>query len=614
MLKNNKAQISIFVIVAIIIVGAILAYSLSTRIYPLESISPELKPAYDNYLSCITKEAKAAIDLAESQGGFIEVPEYNPGSEYAPFSSQLNFFGFTVPYWYYLTNNGLIKEQVPTKKEIENQIAKYIGNRINDCNFEDFYNQGISLNFSTPKVEVDLADTSLKVEVSSPITISKEEKVTRKSSHLVEINTKLGRFHNLAMDIYQKQKKEAFLENFSVDILRLYAPVDGVELSCGPKIWKTQEVFSNIQDGLEANLAFLKLKGKYYTIQNRTDEYFVINKETNEAVRFLYSKAWPNTIEITGAENELMIANPIGQQEGLGILGFCYAPYHFIYDLRFPVMIQIYDNEEIFQFPVVVILDKNVPRKAIFSELDEEEDFDLCEYKTQDIEVNIYDSSLKKINANISYNCFNQECSLGQALEGKFIGKAPACLNGYIIAESRGYTDKKEPLSTNSESTADLILDKEHNIKLDIKLNNKDFTGTAILNFKGEKTITIAYPEVKSIDISEGFYNITLQIYSNSSITIPQSIKTQCTETSASSLAGIFGITKEKCFDITLPETKIEYALIGGGITEEYLLEYDLEKQNLIVYADSLESPTSLEKLQYNYEIFESKKINLEFK
>ena len=29
-----------------------------------------------------------------------------------------------------------------------------------------------------------------------------------------------------------------------------------------------------------------------------------------------------------------MIAKPVGTEQGMGIMGFCYSPYHFVYDIN----------------------------------------------------------------------------------------------------------------------------------------------------------------------------------------------------------------------------------------------------------------------------------------
>jgi len=611
---GKKGQVTIFIIIALVLVASVGVYfAVKERIF-FPEVPAEFKPVYDFYLECIRQETQNAMDLAGSQGGRVYVPDYIPGSEYAPFSSQLNFLGFPIPYWYYVSGNGLIKEQVPTKADMEKDIARFIEERHNLCNFDKFYAQGFSINFGTPRVNVKVEDTKILVDVSAALAVSREDQSALKTEHKIELNSKLGKFHRLAMEIYGKQKTEAFLEDYSIDVMRLYAPVDGVDLSCSGSIWKTREVSDTIKSGLESNIGAIRFKGDYYTLRDKRDEYFVVDKEVDESVSLIYSRSWPTKIEIVGegVDRELMVAKPIGNQEGLGLMGFCYSPYHFVYDISFPVLVQIFDEQDVFQFPVVVVIDKNVPRKAIFSEITPEEEFDLCEFNTQDVQVSIFDITLKPVDANISYNCFTQQCSLGESKNGVFAGKAPACVNGYLYLRAGGYAEKRQLFSTNTEVFADVILDKEYEVELALDVGARPFAGTAIVSFAGERSVSTVLPESSKIKISEGFYNVTVFAYSNASITLPASSKTQCTEVPRGGIFGFFGGSREECIDISIPETKIESALVGGGRGEIYILPSDLEKGKITLKVDAFPIPTSLEQLQLNFEAFEGSGVGLD--
>jgi hypothetical protein len=612
-LMGKRGQVAIYVIIAIVIVGIIVTFFAFRGQIFAPSIPAELKPVFDYYALCIEEQTREAISLAESQGGHVETGEYIPGSDYAPFSSQLNFLGFPVPYWYYLTGNGLIKESVPTKSEMGNEISTFVEERLNaNCNFDAFYAQGFDINMSQPSAKTTIQDAQVVVDVNAPLTISKGGSSAIKTTHSVTFSSKLGKLYNTATSIYDKEKTSAFLENYSTDVLMLYAPVDGAEISCSGRVWKTREVVDELKSGLEANIAMLKLKGDYYTLANKENNYFVIDMPTDEAVNFLYSRQWPTKIEIFGADNELMIAEPVGTQEGMGVMGFCYAPYHFVYDVKFPVMVQVLDGNEIFQFPVVVIIDKNMPRQGLPSTLEVgAEEVDICQFKTQDVDINIYDTELNKVDANLSYICFNQQCNLGSSEGGEFIGKAPACLNGYLRARANGYAEKKQLFSTNEEVAADVILDREYDVNLELEVGGEPLDGTAIVTFTGARAVSTALPDAEKIKLSEGLYNVTVYAYGNSSVTIPSSTKTQCTETAREGLLGLFGATQKKCFDITIPETKLDYALIGGGKSEIYILPSDLEKGRMKLKVDSMPMPSSIDELQNNYQAFDGMGVAL---
>lgn len=609
---NKKGQLAIIIILALVITGVVVTYFVVKGNISHGGVSTEFKPVYEAYSSCIRDKTAAALEIAGSQGGRIYLKPFIPGSEYAPFSSRLNFMGIGVPYWFYVAGNGVVKENIPTKREIENEVAEYVREKIPDCNFESLYRQGFSIKFGEPSVTVDIRDKEVEVNVNSMVSASKENDSAVKKEYDVILKSKFGEFYNTAREIYNKEKNNAFLEKYGVDVLNSYAPVDGVEIECSPKVWQTREVVSKLKDGLEANIGAIKMDGDYYTLGSKKDEYFVVDQKVDDSVNLIYSKNWPTKVEISGSSGELMIADPVGNKEGLGVMGFCYAPYHFVYDVSFPVMIQIYDAEEMFQFPVVAIIDNNLPREGIAGTVRPEEEFDVCQFKTQDIEIRTYDNKLNPMDANISYTCFDSECTLGESKDGTFVGKAPACVNGYLRARAKGFADKKIIFSSNEEVSADIIMDREYNTTLDLKVGGQMLKGNAVVLFEGNQVVSAMLPDSPNIKLTEGLYNVTVYVYGNSSIVIPATTKRECTTVSKGGLAGLFGMTEEKCFNINIPSTKIDYALVGGGRSSVYLLPSDLDDGNLKLSVDSLPVPSSIDALANNYELFNVKGVEIE--
>ncbi|MCH7850945.1 MAG: hypothetical protein IH845_04855, partial [Nanoarchaeota archaeon] len=135
---NNKAQITIFVIIAIVLVGGILAYFTLRDNLGGRRVPVELEPVYEYYLECLEETTRDGIRLLGEQGGYIETPEFEPGSSFMPFSNQLDFFGQGVPYWLYISGNNLLKEQVPSKSFMESELSIYVGEHSTNCNFDEY--------------------------------------------------------------------------------------------------------------------------------------------------------------------------------------------------------------------------------------------------------------------------------------------------------------------------------------------------------------------------------------------------------------------------------------------------------------------------------------------
>ena len=562
------------------------------------------------------------IQIAGSQGGYIEIPEFEPGSEYAPFSNQLEFLGQPVPYWYYISGNGVAKEQIPSKKEIEKQLREYIEKNIATCDFSALRNKGYEINVSAPKADVSISKNVVGVNVNMPLSVSKNEKSEIKSRHDVSVFSKLGKFYDLANEIYNKEKEESFLENYSVDALYNYAPVTDIEISCAPKFWNAEDVANDLKSGLSANIGAIKLNGEYYSLSKKENNYFVLPIETDESASFVYDTRWPSRVEIWPAENNLLIAQPVGLEEGLGILGFCYIPYHFVYDVYYPVLVQIYDDNEIFQFPVAVIIDKSNPRKSLETTDSAIDEIGICNYPTTSIDVYTFDSQLQPVEADIEFQCFSDLCNIGSTVvegtDAHIQETFPSCINGKITAKAEGYVSQDYIISTNTPGVANILMDKLYDLDVEVVaggLDVKDRKGQALINFQGERYSTsLFYPEQTSIKLAEGFYNVSVQVFSESSLTIPASTSSNCVQVPKPGIFGFFGSISEQCFSVDIPSQNLGSALSAGGKSSEFILETNLKNSNnMKISVPNLPSVTSLDQLQANYQLIDYQNIALEF-
>ena len=615
--ENKTAQLTIFIIIAIVLVGATVGFFMFRESFISEKIPGNIEPIYTSFLFCLEGDTLAGIDILESQAGYISLPDFEPGSGYMPFSSQLDFLGNPIPYWYYVSGNNIQKEQVPSREDMEDHLEEFVETKITECIFDEYYEQGFEISQGEPKAKVSIRGNEVEVKLDMDLGIDNEEDNVLIRSHKVVVKSKLGNLYDSAKKIYEQEQRTLFLENYAVDTLRIYAPVDGVKLTCSPMTLSADEIFDELQEAIEANTLALKIKAGDYSLKDKENKYFIVDVSVDADVRFINSKEWASSFEVAPSEGNILIAKPVGNQPGLGILGFCYVPYHFVYNVKYPVLIQVQSGEEIFQFPVAVVVQGNKPREALDVSAVEIKLPELCKYKNSLVKVNVYDTGLNPVEADISYECFGTNCEIGKTslttpLEEEF----PQCVNGYILAKAEGFEDAKYLYSTTESGSVDIILDKLYELNIDLKLDNKIYTGDVIISFISDKSSkTIVYPEQKSVELSEGQYEIQVYIYRNSSIKLEETTHEQCVEVVQTGLGGLFGLTREKCFDIKIPSQIISNALSGGGKENYYILESELQSANTIeINAESLPLPKSIEQLQNNYLLFEDKNLEVYFK
>jgi hypothetical protein len=610
---NKKGQVTIFIIVAVILVAAVGGFFVVRGTIMQDNVPAEIQPIYNSFLSCVEGTILTGINLLESQGGYIELPEFEAGSNYMPFSSQLNFLGSTVPYWYYVSGNNIEREQIPTKLEMQEHLGGFIENQINNCDLTKFYEEGYLIYQGIPQASVNIKDNSVSVDLEMDLKVESSETTILVEDHSVSVDSFLGKLYENAKKVYEQEQEELFLETYGIDILRLYAPVDGVELTCSPKTWSSDQVFNELQEAIEENTITLKSKGGDYDISEE-EEYFVINLDldSNVEANFINSRDWPYSFEVNPSSGNFLVAEPIGIQPGLGILGFCYAPYHFIYDMKYPILVQISEDNEIFQFPFAVVIQGNNKREPFEGNASAAPNFELCENRNTPVSVNVYDSDLNSLEADISYECLGEICDIGKSpVSSNF----PQCINGHVLARAEGYADAEFLFSTTNGGNAEIILEELHPINVNLKVDGLSSEESAVIYFKSEEdSQIIAYPEQKTINLISGNYDIEVYLYKDSSLEFEATTLEQCVDIPRGGVAGILGLKEESCIDVEMPEQLITNVLAGGGSGTYYVSGFELENYNSIeLDVEMLETPGNIDQLYNNYLLFENQEVRVSF-
>jgi len=609
-LRNSqfkRGQVTIFIILAIILVAGIAAYFIlrSTSPSSQANVPSEFQPAYNQFVSCIEDSAKTGINVLESQGGYIYLPAFEPGSLYQPFSSQLNFLGNPIPYWYYISGNNIGKEQVPNETFMENQLAQFIDNKIRYCDFGS-YSSEFEIQEGNPQARVTINPSTVDINLDMGLTFSKGNQSFFLKSHKVELNSELGNLYKSAKTVYDYEQSSFFLENYTLDALRNYAPVDGIDLSCSPKTWDANNVVDSLKQAIPENIMSLR------TESNGTN-YFDVNVPVNN-LRFITSSNWPSSFEINPTEGSTMIAKPLGNQDGLGVLGFCYVPYHFVYSIKYPVLAIIRSGSEVFQFPIAVVIDNNLARKSPNSTVVASQNVPLCSQGRTNVTVDVYDTQSNPVNASLSYECFSNTCDIGQTQNGHFEGGFPQCANGYIVASADGFKNSRTLFSTISGGSVSIVMDKLYNETVNFKLGGSQYSGSAIITFTDSdgSSQTISYPNQKNIILAEGNYTIQAYVYQNSSINVGATSTQQCINVPSGSVLGAIGATQQQCYNVNIPSQIISTALAGGGSSSNYFSESLLANSNILsVDAPSFPAPSSLQQLQNNYVLLQDKKLTV---
>jgi len=186
---NKNAQLTIFIIIAILIIAVIvLFFAFRSGIQREKPTSPEIAPIKNFVEECIYNVGEDALYFIGLHGGY-----------YVP-----NKFSTSLGIPYYIKDN---KTLMPAKENIELEISKYVDEALLLCagNFSEFNNFQIAQ--GKPKTSAKIFDERVILNVNYPLTIIREEEKSRISKFENEIPIRLGRIYNASNFIVNEHLK-----------------------------------------------------------------------------------------------------------------------------------------------------------------------------------------------------------------------------------------------------------------------------------------------------------------------------------------------------------------------------------------------------------------------
>jgi len=512
---DRKAQVTIFIIIGLILLVSASIVIYLTTIRKAEVIEeivvpPEVKPIYDYVTNCLYETAAEGITLIGTQGGYADLsPErvdtrditYTPPAYIKIDPSNT----FKLPHWFY---EG--EDRTPTLEFIQKELADHVDRQLSEClqDFAAFEPQYTVSELGRPQLDSIFTDEDVVIRLKYPLEIRQADKVTEHQDFITHVPVRPKKMWELAVEIMKAENEQTFFENLTIDLISMdrEVPMDGMSMSCAPRIWRLQEVEKRVQTLIRANIPRVRVKGTDYPPFLADEKtYELLNdfgmKEINEGtlpniptprdayeynrmmidpgvddvedlkVSFVYQPRWGIDLNALPNEGGLLRSNTAPGQELLRFL--CINQYHFTYDVIYPVQARISDPAAfngqgfIFQFGFPVLVDDNEPDREQFGVRTFDDyfvDIGYCETTggpTAEIRAVGLDSAgyfmasgLRDVN--ITMLCVNQRCLLGKTgYDSRAPGRyslitslPPGCANPVMLAEKDGYLNAMGQLTS----------------------------------------------------------------------------------------------------------------------------------------------------------------------
>ena len=186
---NKRGQLTIFVIIAILIVGMILLFFIIREGILQNPLAVESKEVYNFVQNCIEQEGIEIIYDIGRNGGYSFPSEFSTG--------------LGTPFYYH---DG--KNYMPSEEQVENEISLYLDKILFFCtkNFVDFID--LNIDQREVKTKTEIRDEEVILNVNYPISISKGNNTALLKDFQVKIPVRLGIVYDSVAKIIQDQIDE----------------------------------------------------------------------------------------------------------------------------------------------------------------------------------------------------------------------------------------------------------------------------------------------------------------------------------------------------------------------------------------------------------------------
>jgi len=187
--KNKKAQVSVFVIVAILILSVMGVYFLvKENVLDLGtlSVSSEVKPIYSFVEDCVEKTAKGAVYQISDTGGYFVLPDLSTENNIA----------------YYMYEGG---NYMPSKERVEEELSTYMNEMLFFCTKNFVYFSDFEVEQSAVESVVKIEEDSVVFDVEYDLDISKGGKTYSFKDFDVEVPVRLGVVYDVIDEIMVEQ-------------------------------------------------------------------------------------------------------------------------------------------------------------------------------------------------------------------------------------------------------------------------------------------------------------------------------------------------------------------------------------------------------------------------
>jgi len=214
-LKQKRGQLTIFIIVALILIGLVGIFFVFRGETIIEEKTQKLEENPELFLeSCIKDKVREGIEFISLRGGYVDNKlNINFKFEDEP--------AYNISYLCYNQGSYLpCVNQKPTfMNDLRNEVKKYISKDVENCFNEiqsSFSKEGYEAIVNYEGFEIEIIPKRIIIQTSSEVSLTRYEETTKQEDIKVEIASKLYELSFIIQELVNQEANFCYSENLGI--------------------------------------------------------------------------------------------------------------------------------------------------------------------------------------------------------------------------------------------------------------------------------------------------------------------------------------------------------------------------------------------------------------
>ena len=251
MMKNKKGQVTIFIIIAIVIIAAIAFYFLiqSNVIPDVPGLSDGKETNPSSFLdSCLEDKLETTVETLMHQGGYLGSSSEPTFNRTFMFTEEGISYDLTYLCYFELYYSPCINQKPNLMQDLEDQIKEEIGTEVQIC-WNDLVlsleEEGYAIYEKYNGFEVVLSPEKLTIDIDGELTLTKSGESSIKEDFSVIYPTRIYDIANVAREIINQEARFCNFDTLGYMIFYPQWELNKFRPGNGDVIYKIKDTQSN---------------------------------------------------------------------------------------------------------------------------------------------------------------------------------------------------------------------------------------------------------------------------------------------------------------------------------------------------------------------------------